>query len=254
MDMSNSPLSSPATRFARITPHSLHRCTMRHSPLRTTHMLMGSISPRQPDRRSPIWRSTCRLQRQRGQWFLCSVPSAAPGTTSPQCSHLKAGSGSNTPACGLSGRVMLCSFEYVIADNNAVDRQRESHGWVSHAGFVSGIAPLALPRGRRVRGRQTSRSRKERLRSDQQSGPSTSLRASRNPTGVRQRNELYVSRNHHTPPSGYATANHPEHLSNLWQWPHPSLGRPIGSPLRTPKSKHTIVIIVKRDFERKKRP
>lgn len=53
------------------------RWTIAHSPFFLTQTAMGSIMPPQSAALSPGSISTCRLERQFGQWFLCSLPAPA---------------------------------------------------------------------------------------------------------------------------------------------------------------------------------
>ena len=71
-------LSSAATRFEVRAPHMRQRWTIAHSPFFLTQTAMGSIMPPQSAALSPGSISTCRLERQFGQWFLCSLPYSAP--------------------------------------------------------------------------------------------------------------------------------------------------------------------------------
>lgn len=83
--------SSPAIRLALMVPQRVHLCRTAVSPSARIQMLMGSIVPRQRLRRSPTVKSTCRLWRHLGQWFLCLVPYSGGGTEVPQWAHVKDG-------------------------------------------------------------------------------------------------------------------------------------------------------------------
>ena len=82
----------------RTVEHAVQRCTSAHSPSSRTETLIGSIEPEQSAARSPgTSSSTCRLQRQFGQWLRCCVPGAAMGTSRRQRRQRKL-SGPRCPA------------------------------------------------------------------------------------------------------------------------------------------------------------
>ena len=74
MDISFIGLSSAATRLELRAPQRLQRWMMAHSPFFRTQTAMGSMIPPQSEARSPGSMSTCRLERQLGQWLRWSLP------------------------------------------------------------------------------------------------------------------------------------------------------------------------------------
>ena len=84
MDISFIGLSSAAMRLESILPHRRQRWTMAHSPPLRTQTATGSINPPQADALSPGPSSTCRLQRQFGQWLQWVLPAPSGTTTRPQ--------------------------------------------------------------------------------------------------------------------------------------------------------------------------
>ena len=84
MDISFIGLSSAAMRLESILPHRRQRWTMAHSPPLRTQTATGSITPPQADALSPGSSSTCRLQRQFGQWLRGVLPAPSGTTTRPQ--------------------------------------------------------------------------------------------------------------------------------------------------------------------------
>ena len=74
MDISFTGLSSAAIRFELSFPQRRHRCIIAYSPFLRTHTPMASMIPPQSEALYPGSSSTCMLDRQLGQWFLCSVP------------------------------------------------------------------------------------------------------------------------------------------------------------------------------------
>lgn len=99
-DIKTTSLSSPAMRLDRNVEQLRQRWMMAHSPPRRIHTAIGSISPRQPHRRSPGWMSRCTLQRQWGQWLRCRVPPASGTTVRLQWSQMN--------AAGASGIGFFC--------------------------------------------------------------------------------------------------------------------------------------------------
>ena len=84
MDISFIELSSAAMRLESILPHRRQRWTMAHSPPLRTQTATGSINPPQADALSPGPSSTCRLQRQFGQWLRWVLPAPSGTTPRPQ--------------------------------------------------------------------------------------------------------------------------------------------------------------------------
>ena len=82
-------VSSAATRFEDIAPHLRQRWTIAHSPFFLTQTAMGSILPPQSAALSPGSISTCRLERQFGQWFLWSLPAPCGTTVRPHTLQTK---------------------------------------------------------------------------------------------------------------------------------------------------------------------
>lgn len=82
-------LSSAATRFEDIAPHLRQRWTIAHSPFFLTQTAMGSMIPPQSEALSPGSISTCRLERQLGQWFLWSLPAPCGTTVRPHTLQTK---------------------------------------------------------------------------------------------------------------------------------------------------------------------
>lgn len=83
--INSSRLSSPAVRFSRSRPQSVHRWTSTHRPLPRTVTAIGSIPPLQAASRSPgALRSRCLDHRQDGQWLRWEVPGASLETATPQ--------------------------------------------------------------------------------------------------------------------------------------------------------------------------
>lgn len=74
MLMSFMGLSSAAIRLELSLPQRRHRWMTAHSPPFLTHTAMGSMTPPQPEERSPGSSSTWRLHRQLLQWFLWPLP------------------------------------------------------------------------------------------------------------------------------------------------------------------------------------
>ena len=89
MLMSFMGLSSAADLLDESVPQRLQRWIIAHSPPFLTHTATGSIIPPQSERRSPGSMSTCRLERQLGQWFLWSLPAPSGTTVLPQTLHTK---------------------------------------------------------------------------------------------------------------------------------------------------------------------
>lgn len=83
-------LSSAATRFEDIAPHLRQRWTIAHSPFFLTQTAMGSMIPPQSEALSPGSISTCRLERQFGQWFLWSLPAPCGTAVRPHTLQTKA--------------------------------------------------------------------------------------------------------------------------------------------------------------------
>lgn len=82
-------LSSAATLLELSAPHLRQRWMMAHSPLPRTHTAIGSMMPPQSASRSPGSISTCRLERQLGQWLRWSVPAASGVTNRPHTLQVK---------------------------------------------------------------------------------------------------------------------------------------------------------------------
>ncbi len=92
IDISFIGLSSARTRLELSSPQRLQRWMIAHSPLLRTHTAMGSMTPPQSEARSPGSMSTCKLQRQFGQWLRWSLPAPAGTTGLPQLRQLKVSS------------------------------------------------------------------------------------------------------------------------------------------------------------------
>ena len=82
-------LSSAATRLELSAPQRLQRCMIAHSPPFRTQTATGSIIPPQSLSRSPGSISTCRLDRQFGQWLRCELPAFSGNTGLPQTLQVK---------------------------------------------------------------------------------------------------------------------------------------------------------------------
>ena len=82
-------LSSAAVRLELSAPQRLQRWMTAHSPPRRTQTAMGSMMPPQSDARSPGSTSTCRLERQLGQWLRWSLPAFSGVHSRPQTLQVK---------------------------------------------------------------------------------------------------------------------------------------------------------------------
>ena len=97
IDISFMGLSSAATRFELKCPHLLHRWMIAHSPPLRTQTATGSMMPPQSLSRSPGSMSTCRLDKQFGQWLRWSLPAFSGVQSRPQTLQVKV----SRPAWGL---------------------------------------------------------------------------------------------------------------------------------------------------------
>ena len=89
MDMSFMGLSSAATRLELSAPQRLQRWMIAHSPPLRTQTATGSMMPPQSAARSPGSMSTCRLERQLGQWLRWSLPASCGVQSRPQTLQVK---------------------------------------------------------------------------------------------------------------------------------------------------------------------
>ena len=89
MDMSFMGLSSAATRLELSVPQRLQRWMIAHSPPLRTQTATGSMMPPQSAARSPGSMSTCRLERQLGQWLRWSLPAPCGVQSRPQTLQVK---------------------------------------------------------------------------------------------------------------------------------------------------------------------
>ena len=89
MDMSFMGLSSAATRLELSAPQRLQRWMIAHSPPLRTQTATGSMMPPQSAARSPGSMSTCRLERQLGQWLRWSLPAFCGVQSRPQTLQVK---------------------------------------------------------------------------------------------------------------------------------------------------------------------
>ena len=89
MDMSFMGLSSAATRLELSVPQRLQRWMIAHSPPLRTQTATGSMMPPQSAARSPGSMSTCRLERQLGQWLRWSLPAFRGVQSRPQTLQVK---------------------------------------------------------------------------------------------------------------------------------------------------------------------
>ncbi len=89
IDMSFMGLSSAATRLELSVPQRLQRCMIAHSPPLRTQTATGSMMPPQSAARSPGSMSTCRLERQLGQWLRWSLPAPCGVQSRPQTLQVK---------------------------------------------------------------------------------------------------------------------------------------------------------------------
>ena len=89
MDMSFMGLSSAATRLELSAPQRLQRWMIAHSPPLRTQTATGSMMPPQSAARSPGSMSTCRLERQLGQWLRWSLPASCGVPSRPQTLQVK---------------------------------------------------------------------------------------------------------------------------------------------------------------------
>ena len=89
MLMSFIGLSSAATRFELSAPQRLQRWMIAHSPPLRTQTATGSMMPPQSLSRSPGSMSTCRLDKQFGQWLRWSLPAFSGVQSRPQTLQVK---------------------------------------------------------------------------------------------------------------------------------------------------------------------
>lgn len=89
MDMSFMGSSSAATRLELSAPQRLQRWMIAHSPPLRTQTATGSMMPPQSAARSPGSMSTCRLERQLGQWLRWSLPAPCGVQSRPQTLQVK---------------------------------------------------------------------------------------------------------------------------------------------------------------------
>ena len=89
IDMSFMGLSSAATRLELSAPQRLQRWMIAHSPPLRTQTATGSMMPPQSAARSPGSMSTCRLERQLGQWLRWSLPAPCGVQSRPQTLQVK---------------------------------------------------------------------------------------------------------------------------------------------------------------------
>lgn len=89
MLMSFIGLSSAATRLELSAPQRLQRWMIAHSPPLRTQTATGSMMPPQSLSRSPGSMSTCRLDKQFGQWLRWSLPAFSGVQSRPQTLQVK---------------------------------------------------------------------------------------------------------------------------------------------------------------------
>ena len=82
-------LSSAATRLELSAPQRLQRWMIAHSPPLRTQTATGSMMPPQSLSRSPGSMSTCRLDKQFGQWLRWSLPAFSGVQSRPQALQVK---------------------------------------------------------------------------------------------------------------------------------------------------------------------